>query len=121
VLKHGQFLCTTISEASRRWSKSSNSRPLPRGGLAIVERLVAADRSNSEWQRDLAVSYTKLASVYPRLGNAADALAALRKGRDILAALVAIAPGNAQWKKDLAWFDRQIAKLEGQAQEAGKN
>jgi hypothetical protein len=34
------------------------------------------------------------------MGNAADALAALRKGRDTIAALVA--PSYAQWKKDLA-------------------
>jgi hypothetical protein len=68
-----------------------------------------------------ATRWRKLASVYLRLGNAADALAALRKGRDILAALVAIAPSYAQWKKDLAWFDQQIARLEGQKEEAGRN
>jgi septal ring factor EnvC (AmiA/AmiB activator) len=89
-------------------------------GLAIRERLAAADRSNTEWQSDLAGSYARLASVYRRQGNAADALAALRKGRDIMAALVAIAPSNAQWKKDLAWFDDQIARLEVQKQEAGR-
>jgi hypothetical protein len=84
-------------------------------------RLAAADRSNTMWQRDLSVSYAKLASVYLRLGNSAEALAALHKGRDIIAALVAIAPSNAQWKKDLAWFDGQIARLEAQKQEAGRN
>jgi tetratricopeptide (TPR) repeat protein len=54
-----------------------------RDSLPIRERLAAADRSNTEWQRDLAVSYAKLASVYLRLGNSAEALAALHKGRDI--------------------------------------
>jgi hypothetical protein len=48
-------------------------------------------------------------------------LAALREGRDIMAALVAIAPSNAQWKKDLAWFDQQIARLEAQKEDAGRN
>jgi hypothetical protein len=38
-----------------------------RDDLAIVERLAAADRSNTPWQRDLAVSYARLASVYLRL------------------------------------------------------
>jgi hypothetical protein len=40
--------------------------------------------------------------------------------REIMVALVAIAPGNAQWKKDLAWFDGQIARIEGQAQPGGR-
>jgi hypothetical protein len=92
-----------------------------RDGFAIAERLAAADRSNTEWQRDLAVGYAHLASVYLGLGNVADALAALRRGRDIIATLVAIAQSNAQWKQDLARFDGQIASAEGRAQEAGKN
>src|SRR5262249_45732655 len=92
-----------------------------RDGLVIRERLAAADRSNAGWQYDLAISYARLASVYLRQGNVADALTALRKGRDIMAALVAVAPNNARWKKDLASFDGGIAKLEGRAQEAEKN
>jgi tetratricopeptide (TPR) repeat protein len=91
-----------------------------RDSLAIRERLAAADRSNTLWQRALAVSYTKLASVHPRLGNVAEALVELRKGREIMAALVAIAPDNTQWKKDLAWFDGQIARIEGQVQQSGR-
>ena len=50
-----------------------------------------------------------------RLGDVAEALANLHKGREIIAALVAIAPGNAQWKNDLAWFNSQIAEAEKQA------
>jgi hypothetical protein len=38
-----------------------------------------------------------------------------------VAALVAIAPSFAQWKKDLAWLDGEIARLEGQKEEAGRN
>jgi septal ring factor EnvC (AmiA/AmiB activator) len=86
-----------------------------RDGLTIRERLAAADRSNTQWQRDLAISYFKLASVYERQDRIADALQELTKGRDIVAALVAMAPGNAQWKNDLAWCERQIARLQGQA------
>jgi hypothetical protein len=86
-----------------------------RDSLAIAERLAAADRSNSEWQRDLAISHSKLASVYERQRRIADALQELTQGRDIMAALVAIAPGNTQWKNDLAWFEQQIARLRGRA------
>jgi tetratricopeptide (TPR) repeat protein len=92
-----------------------------RDSLAIRERLAVADRSNTAWQRDLAVSYAKLAAVYAKQGNIDEASSALRKGREIIAVLVAIAPGNARWKQDLAFFDREIAKLEERAQGAGKN
>jgi septal ring factor EnvC (AmiA/AmiB activator) len=92
-----------------------------RDGLSIRERLAAADRSNAQWQRDVAVSHAKLASVQLKLGNVDQALLELRKGREIIAALIAIAPGNLQWKQDLAVFDRQIASLEEQTREAGKN
>ena len=45
----------------------------------------------------------------------------LRKGRAILAELVSVDPSNARWHKDLAWFDGQIAEVEGQVQGARKN
>jgi hypothetical protein len=69
----------------------------------------------------VAVSYVKLALEHLKLGNVAEALVELRKGREIMAALVGIAPGFAQWKKDLAWIDGEIARLEGRTQETGKN
>ena len=87
-----------------------------RDSLAIRERLTAADRSNTEWQRDLAISYGKLATVYEKEQRMAEALAAFRKAGDGMATLVAIAPGNAQWKNDLAWYEQQIAQLRGQAE-----
>ena len=37
-----------------------------RDSLAIAERLAAADPSNAEWQRDLSVSYEKIAEADPR-------------------------------------------------------
>jgi len=61
-----------------------------------------ADRSNTQWQRDLAVIHSQLASIFDRQGRIADALRELGQGRDIMAALVAIAPGNTQRKGDLA-------------------
>jgi hypothetical protein len=56
-----------------------------------------------------------LASVYERQGRIADALQELTKARDIMSALVTVAPSNVSWKNDLAWFERQIARLQGQA------
>jgi hypothetical protein len=66
----------------------------------------------SQWQRDLAVGHSKLAYVYERLGQIAQGLMELRKGRDIMIALVAIAPSNRQWKNELAWFEKQVARLQ---------
>jgi tetratricopeptide (TPR) repeat protein len=91
-----------------------------RDSLAIRESLAKADPGNANWQGDLARSYSLVAPVYEKLDNTAEALIALRKGREIIAALVTIAPSNAQWKKDLAWFDGEIARIEGQVQQGGR-
>jgi tetratricopeptide (TPR) repeat protein len=88
-----------------------------RDGLAIAERLAASDRSNTEWQYDLAISHDTIASVNAELGQLAEALAELRQARAIMAALVALAPDYAQWKAELAEFDSEIARLGGPAQE----
>jgi hypothetical protein len=87
----------------------------------IRERLAKTDPGNAGWQRDLSVSYAKLASTHLKLGETPEAVIELRKGREIVARLVTITPTNAQWNKDLAWFDGQITRLEGQTQEAGRN
>ena len=92
-----------------------------RDSSAIRERLAEIDPGNNGWQRDLAVSYVKLALVHQRLGEIAEALVEFRKARDIMAALVAAAPDNTQWKQFLAGLDGEIARLEGQAQEPKKN
>ena len=90
-----------------------------RDSLAIMERLAAADRSNTGWQRDLAVSHFNLATVHERQARIADALQELTKARNIMAALVALVPGNVQWKEELAECEHEIARLQGQARQAG--
>jgi tetratricopeptide (TPR) repeat protein len=84
-----------------------------RDGLAIIDRLAKADPGNAEWQRDLSVSFAKLAVVFRKAGNNTDALNALKEGRAIAERIARLSPDNAQWKKDLDWFDQQLA---GQAQ-----
>jgi septal ring factor EnvC (AmiA/AmiB activator) len=73
---------------------------------------VAADRNNTQWQRDLAHGHTSLATVYWQQSDIAQALAELREARAIMAALVALAPNLANWTEYLAWIDQQIARLE---------
>jgi hypothetical protein len=40
-----------------------------RDGLAIAERLAAADRNNTEWQRDLSIAYEKVGDVLVAQGK----------------------------------------------------
>ena len=79
--------------------------------LAIAERLAQADPGNAGWQHDLAVSHSKLATVFRKMGDTANAFDALRQGRVILVRLMSLAPDNAGWKNELVWFDGQIAEL----------
>jgi hypothetical protein len=77
--------------------------------LAIRDHLVNTDPGNAGWQRDLSVSYAKLAYVYRKSEQAANAREALAAGRAIMARLVEQFPDQVQWKRDLVWFDRAIS------------
>ena len=79
--------------------------------LAITDRLAKSDPGNAIWQRDLSLSYAKLATVYLKAEQSAKAREALSAGRDIVARLVTQFSDQAVWKRDLAWFDQQIAAL----------
>jgi tetratricopeptide (TPR) repeat protein len=65
-----------------------------RDSLAIRERLAAADRGNTQWQRDLAVSYGKIGDVLRAQGKLDEALAAFRADLAISERLAAADPGN---------------------------
>jgi hypothetical protein len=102
---------------TNRHSQPEDALKASRDSLAAQERLAASDRSNTRWQRDLAVVHSKLAAVLEKRGDIAQALAEFHKARDIMAGLVAVAPDQSQWKGDLAEFDGDIARLEGLARE----
>ena len=72
-----------------------------RAGLAIRERLAAADPSNAGWQRDLSVSQEKLGDVFSAQGRLDEALAAYRAGLAIAERLAAADPSNAGWQRDV--------------------
>jgi hypothetical protein len=88
-------------------------------GLQQVERLLqtgitrgsALGPGNAGWQRELAVSYSRLAYASKKAGDKSEALEALRQGQAIMVRMTSLSPDNAPWKRDLAWIDRQIAEL----------
>jgi hypothetical protein len=68
-------------------------------------------QGNAEWQRDLAVGYSKLADAHRQSGHQAKARDFLQQGHKIILRLTKLSPHNALWKRDLAWFDGQIKEL----------
>ena len=59
-----------------------------RDGLAILERLAAADRNNTEWQGNLSVSYDRVGNVLAAQGKLEEALKAYRDSLAIMERLV---------------------------------
>jgi len=98
----GSYLACALPEALKSF----------RDGLAIRERLAQSDRGNAGWQRDLALSYGRVAMVEAQQGAGEDALGAFRQGRDIISQLARQSPSNATLPNDLAWFDGRIAAQE---------
>jgi tetratricopeptide (TPR) repeat protein len=82
-----------------------------RDSLAIRERLAAADPSNTEWQRDLSVSYDKIGNVLVAQGKLDEALKAYRDSFAIRERLAANDPGNTLWQRDLSVSYHKIGNV----------
>jgi hypothetical protein len=78
----------------------------------IFDWMAAADSSDTRGQRDLAMSYGRLARAFREAHENGKARDALRQGRAIIARLTQLSPDNAVWKRDLAGFDGQLAELD---------
>jgi tetratricopeptide (TPR) repeat protein len=72
-----------------------------RKAQGIAETLAARDPGNSDWQRDLSVSYNKVGDVQVQQGDLAGALGSYRKDLAIADTLAARDPNNAEWQRDL--------------------
>ena len=81
----------TLADALREYDEAHR--------LAL--RLTAGDPGNTEWQRDLSVSYNKLGDVAVAQGKLDDAAQAYRDGLAIRNKLAAGDPGNTEWQRDL--------------------
>ena len=82
-------------------------------GRDISDRLAKADRGKTGLQRDLALSFARLADAFSKVGDKTAALDASRKDHEIVAHMTAPAPDQALWKCDIAWFDQQFRAWSG--------
>jgi hypothetical protein len=87
-------------------SRKSISEKSFRGGHAIADRLAKADPGNAGWQRDLIVSYVRIAQLDP-----SEARAMLTRAAEVVSQMQSrgqLAPRDAWMPEDLA---RRIAEL----------
>src|SRR5918993_153552 len=70
--------------------------------MKITAKLAALNPGNAAWQRDLAVSWSRLGEVRLARGDLAGALEAHEKYHPIAERLAAADPGNAERQRDLA-------------------
>jgi tetratricopeptide (TPR) repeat protein len=88
--------------------------------VAIRERLAAADRSNTEWQRDLLWSYNKVGEVLAAQGKLEEALKAYRDGLAIRERLAADR-SNTVWQRNLSVSYNKVGEVlvkQGKLEEA---
>jgi hypothetical protein len=80
-------------------------------GLAICERLAAADPGNTEWQRDLSVGHEKLGDLAEQSGDLAGAIRCYIESLPIAENLVDRWPDHPGFLSDLAITRRRIQEL----------
>jgi hypothetical protein len=80
-----------------------------RARFVIAERLANADPNNASWQRDLAVSHSKLGEVFAKQGDVEKVLVEYRAALSIVERLIAMDPTRVQWRIDAIEFHRALA------------
>jgi tetratricopeptide (TPR) repeat protein len=80
-------------------------------GLAIAERLAAADATNTGWQRDLSVGHNQVGYVLEAQGDLAGALTAYRAAVAIRERLAAADATNAVWQRDLSVSHERVGRV----------
>ena len=96
-----QLLCGDVSAAMENYHLA----------LGVAQELAARDPANSQWQRDLSVSYTKVGDVLVAQGDVPGALRAHYKSLSIAEALAAQDPANTQWQRDLSVIHNKIGDV----------
>jgi tetratricopeptide (TPR) repeat protein len=84
-----------------RAGKLDDARGFYDQALALAKALAAKDPSNTDWQRDLSVSFNKLGDVAVSAGKLDDARGFYDQALALAKALAAKDPSNAGWQRDL--------------------
>ena len=108
-------LATTTSAMSAWRGATARGSEIYQKALAIAERLAAQDPGNTEWQRDVSVSYNKIGDVRLEGGDRKGALEIYQKALAIAERLAAQDPGNTEWQRDVSVSYNKIGdvRLEG--------
>ena len=108
-----RFLVNQGDEASVRTTQEEARRDYDKA-RRLALHLTALDPGNTEWQRDLSVSYNKLGDMAVAQGKLDEAERVYGDGLAIPKKLAAGDPGNTQWQRDLVYSLFQISKLQAQ-------
>ena len=71
-------------------------------GLAITNRLLVIDGTNTQWQNDLVIWHRQIGDLRVLQGKFADALEAYRNALATTERLVKAEPGNASWQRSMS-------------------
>jgi hypothetical protein len=79
----------------------------------VTQQLCAArDPANTEWQRDLSVSYVKIALVFAGQNERVEARGYLERALAISEKLAGLDPSNAVWKDDVQRMRAGLSALQ---------
>ena len=84
-------------------------------GLIIAERLAAHEPGNTRWQRDLFVSYAKLAQLGVSEEDEALAVRRFEAAEAIMRMLVERHPDHPGFSRDLAQVRAELARVRGES------
>jgi hypothetical protein len=70
--------------------------------LEIAQKLAARDPANTDWQRVLSVSCSKIGDVQVGQDDLPSALSSYKQGLEIREKLAARDPANTDWQRDLS-------------------
>jgi hypothetical protein len=99
-----------IGDVLRSQGDLSGALEAYREGETVSRRLAEADPTNASWQRDLSITYSRIALAYEQQ-DPSSALPAAEAGLLISERLSALDPTNATWQNDVAWFRQLVARL----------
>ena len=107
-----QVVLNSVGAAQKALGNNADALKSFRDGLAIMERLVKNDPRNPGWQRDLAVSHSKIAEVQRAQGDLSAAVISYQASLAIRERLAKSNPDNIGWQQDLAATSRELGNVQ---------